>query len=88
MNGTAGISSPFAEDEGRKDMARNGDGVFTRKDRPGFWISYRDAGGRRRRRKVQALDAQGESMPLPHRARTAVADTPTPVSRNCPAIPT
>jgi hypothetical protein len=35
-------------------MARNGDGIFTRKDRPGYWISYQDADGRRRRRKVEA----------------------------------
>lgn len=35
-------------------MARNGDGIYTRKDRPGYWISYKDADGRRRRRKVEA----------------------------------
>jgi integrase len=35
-------------------MARDGDGVYTRKDRPGYWISYKDADGRRRRRKVEA----------------------------------
>jgi len=35
-------------------MPRSGDGVYTRKDRPGFWISYKDAVGRRRRRKVEA----------------------------------
>lgn len=35
-------------------MPRNGDGIFVRKDRPGFWISYQDAEGRRRKRKVEA----------------------------------
>jgi integrase len=35
-------------------MARDGDGVYVRKNRIGFWISYKDASGRRRRRKVQA----------------------------------
>lgn len=35
-------------------MARDGDGIYTRNDRPGYWISYKDADGRRRRRKVQA----------------------------------
>jgi integrase len=35
-------------------MARNGDGIYTRKDRPGYWITYQDADGRRRRRKVEA----------------------------------
>lgn len=35
-------------------MPRNGDGIYTRKDRIGYWISYKDADGRRRRRKVVA----------------------------------
>jgi integrase len=35
-------------------MARNGDGIFTRKDRPGFWISFQDASGKQKRRKVEA----------------------------------
>jgi integrase len=35
-------------------VARNGDGIYTRKDRPGYWISYKDADGRRRRRKIEA----------------------------------
>ena len=35
-------------------MARNGDGIYMRKDRPGYWISYQDADGHRRRRKVEA----------------------------------
>jgi hypothetical protein len=35
-------------------MPRNGDGVYVRKNRPGFWISYKDAAGRRRRRRVDA----------------------------------
>ena len=37
-------------------MARDGDGIYTRKDRPGYWISYKDADGRRRRRKVEATN--------------------------------
>jgi integrase len=35
-------------------VPRNGDGIYVRKDRPGYWISYQDADGRRRRRKVEA----------------------------------
>jgi integrase len=35
-------------------MPRNGDAVFTRKDCNGFFISYKDADGKRRRRKVNA----------------------------------
>lgn len=37
-------------------MAKRGkrDGVYERKDRPGFWISWTDAQGRRRRRKTDA----------------------------------
>jgi integrase len=35
-------------------VPRNGDGIYTRRDRPGYWISYKDADGRRRRRKVEA----------------------------------
>jgi integrase len=35
-------------------MARNVDGVYTRKDRPGYWISWNDAQGRRRYRKTNA----------------------------------
>ena len=37
-------------------MPRNGDGIYTRRDRPGFWISYQDSDGRRRRRKVEAAN--------------------------------
>ena len=39
---------------GGEPMPRNGDGIFQRKDRPGYWISYQDSDGRRRRRKVEA----------------------------------
>jgi integrase len=35
-------------------MARDGDGIYTRKDRDGYWVSYKDSEGRRRRRKVEA----------------------------------
>lgn len=35
-------------------MARDGDGIYTRKDRDGYFLSYNDSDGRRRRRKVDA----------------------------------
>lgn len=35
-------------------MANNTDGIYQRKDRPGFWITWIDAQGRRRRRKTEA----------------------------------
>jgi hypothetical protein len=38
----------------RQNMPRNGDGIYTRSDWPGYWISYKDADGRRRQRKVEA----------------------------------
>jgi len=37
-------------------MARDGDGIYTRKDRDGYWVSYNDSDGRRRRRKVEAAN--------------------------------
>src|SRR5947207_11065784 len=56
-SGIADTSNRFALIEGRrggKIVARDGDGIYTHKDRPGYWISYKDAAGRRRRRKVEA----------------------------------
>jgi len=41
------------------------DGIYKRKDRPGFWISWIDAQGRRRRRKTDAQTA--------HQARSALS---------------
>src|SRR5216683_2878144 len=38
---------------GRKLVAAR-DGIYQRKDRPGFWISWSDAQGRRRFRKTDA----------------------------------
>ncbi len=35
-------------------MARDGDGIYVRKDRTGYYISFKDADGRRCRRKVDA----------------------------------
>lgn len=35
-------------------MASKTDGVYTRKDRPGYWISWQDAQGRRRYRRTNA----------------------------------
>jgi hypothetical protein len=44
--------------EGEIVMARKSvdkrDGIYVRKDRPGFWISWSDAQGRRRYRKTDA----------------------------------
>src|SRR5262249_9017735 len=37
-----------------KKTAQKRDGVYQRKDRPGFWISWTDAQGRRRFRKTDA----------------------------------
>ena len=31
---------------------KDSDGVYTRKDRPGYWMHWRDAQGRRRWRKL------------------------------------
>ncbi|MGH9468504.1 MAG: tyrosine-type recombinase/integrase [Terriglobales bacterium] len=42
------------------------DGVYTRKDRAGYWISWRDANGRRRIRKAEA--------PTLQQARAALAE--------------
>ena len=38
--------------------AKARDGIYTRKDRPGFWASWMDASGRRRRRKLNAATLQ------------------------------
>ena len=38
--------------------AKARDGVYTRPDRPGFWASWIDASGRRRRRKLNAATLQ------------------------------
>lgn len=57
-------------------MPRNSDGVYTRKDRPGYWIDYKDSSGRRRRRKVeaatlkQARDAYSAERTRAEQART------------------
>ena len=57
-------------------MPRSGDGVYTRKDRPGYWIDYKDASSRRRRRKVdaatlkQARDAYSAERTRAEQART------------------
>src|ERR1039458_5708563 len=37
---------------------RDRDGVFTRTDRPGFWASWVDASGKRRKRKLEAHTLQ------------------------------
>ena len=38
----------------RREVPNNADGIYQRKDRPGFWITWIDAQGRRRRRKTEA----------------------------------
>lgn len=64
-------------------MARNGDGVYTRTDRPGYWISWKDATGRRCRRKVeartlqQARDAYSAERVRAEQARTIGFAPPT-----------
>ena len=42
-------------------MPRKSDGVYTRKDRAGYWIDYKDADGRRRRRKVAGAGTRGQA---------------------------
>jgi hypothetical protein len=37
-----------------RKSAQTRDGIYQRKDRPGFWISWSDAQGRRRYRKTDA----------------------------------
>jgi integrase len=49
-----------------RGKTRDRDGIFTRKDRPGFWGSWIDASGRRRKRKFDAHTLQ--------QARTLLAD--------------
>ncbi len=44
-------------------MPNNADGVFTRKDRKGYWISWTDAQGQRHFRKTNATSlAQARSL--------------------------
>lgn len=56
--------------------ARERDGVYQRPDRPGWWISYIDASGKRQRRKVtahtrrQAMDVLSIIRTQEERART------------------
>jgi len=57
-------------------MARNADGVFTRKDRAGFYISYIDAQGTRRKRKTDAKTITQAKLDLAsakHKVREAKA---------------
>ena len=45
------------------NRSNDSDGVFTRKDRKGFWISWKDAQGRRRYRRTDAEDlAQAKTV--------------------------
>ena len=41
-----------------RGKVKDRDGVFTRKDRPGFWASWTDASGKRRKRKLEAHTLQ------------------------------
>jgi len=54
----------------------NNDGVFKRKDRPGFWISWFDAQGRRRFRKTNAATlAQARAARSAEQVRVEQAKT-------------
>jgi integrase len=56
-------------------MARDGDGIYTRSDRPGYYVSYKDADGRRRRRKVNAANrTEANSLRSGFVSREAVAE--------------
>ncbi len=41
-----------------RGRVKDRDGIYTRKDRPGFWASWMDASGKRRQRKLQAHTLQ------------------------------
>src|ERR1039457_50012 len=41
-----------------RGKVKDRDGIYQRKDRPGWWASWVDAGGRRRQRKVEAHTLQ------------------------------
>jgi hypothetical protein len=41
-----------------RGKTKNRDGIYTRKDRPGFWGSWIDASGKRRQRKFEAHTLQ------------------------------
>ena len=55
-------------------MAKQRDGVFQRKDRGGWWISYIDASGKRQKEKVVAQTRT--------QALTALSATKTRVARD------
>src|SRR5580700_5839463 len=41
-----------------RGKTRDRDGIYQRKDRPGWWASWIDASGKRRQRKLQAYTLQ------------------------------
>jgi integrase len=47
-----------------RGKAKARDGIYTRKDRPGFWASWMDASGKRRQRKLAAHTLQQARMLL------------------------
>jgi hypothetical protein len=53
---TTGQASTEGGDVVAKKAAQKRDGVYTRKDRPGFWITWTDAQGDRRYRKTDAAN--------------------------------
>src|SRR5262245_25249460 len=68
-----------------RGKTRERDGVYQRADRPGFWISFADARGRRRRRKVagahtlqQARAALAAELQKVERARIYGIAPPSP----------
>ena len=44
--------------------SRSRDGVYTRRDRPGYWISYKDTGGRRRRCRVMGATTRTQATKI------------------------
>ena len=53
-----------------KGKTRDRDGIYTRKDRPGFWASYIDGQGERKQRKLNALTlTQARALLNDERAR-------------------
>jgi integrase len=59
-----------------RGKVKDRDGVFTRKDRPGFWASWTDASGKRRKRKLEAHTLQ-QARTLLHAEKARVEKTVT-----------
>jgi hypothetical protein len=57
-----------------RGRTKNRDGIYQRKDRPGWWASWIDAGGKRRQRKLEAHTLQQARTLL--NAGKAVVESP------------